>query len=452
MGTKAPCTILFITRQAVIRADFKNLSAERILRFDRDGTLPERISEALTKGGARPHRKVWILSTELSIQIVQLPTRAVIGLPPEELGRSLAFELEPITGIPADDSAEAFVSLAGTGDGDMRAFWVTQSSKAEYRKIIEAVRKAGGHVEGMLHPAGMPVSILNPTFFGKMQRVELWTGSIFCLHRDPAAASSVRILHEDYADRRWVAGVQQWLSSMGEVEYREVLIPPAAGAHAATAAGTIAEAVSADMQDDAVLSAWMLGWAREFDLGERAVPIIAPPPKPVSRKRRVVIGTVLFLIAVLLCGAHFSMRLIHYRELKEQTGLSGDEQKLKTEQESLVKEIAQFDRDHKSLKSYRSRFAGLLTLIAERSTNDLVITEIVEEKGDVVLRGGCLNPSAVDRFAAALGRDVVALGWQSGPAKKQSRTQDALWIFEVRLQDIVPGGGSTSAAPEKVVK
>jgi hypothetical protein len=137
---------------------FLILTANRIVRVEeggarRDmarpaGTTADAVRAALASGG-KPG-VVWVLSDQVFTQRITLSPAQVAGLTPEQLGRALAFEIEPFSGIPVADGAVGFREEANG------AFAVIQMPRAELDAISRGITGAGGRLGGIFSASGVP--------------------------------------------------------------------------------------------------------------------------------------------------------------------------------------------------------------------------------------------------------------------------------------------------------
>jgi hypothetical protein len=146
----AAATFLLITPNRVARADFDGpLRASNSAPRPAGTSAAEAVRIALTLAVKAAARETWVLSTDTWTQEVKLNAAQIAGLTPEQLGRALAFEAEPFSGIPVSDSATGFREEGGR-------FNVVQMPRAELDGIARAISGAGGRLSGVAHPGIAP--------------------------------------------------------------------------------------------------------------------------------------------------------------------------------------------------------------------------------------------------------------------------------------------------------
>ncbi|MES2571603.1 MAG: hypothetical protein V4710_16310 [Verrucomicrobiota bacterium] len=150
MKAGAVSTYLLVTSHRVARADFNGA-----LCFAKSGPRPvgasaaEAVRAALALG-EKAARETWVLDTDLWAQEVKLHPAQVAGLTPDQLGRALAFEAEPFSGIAVAESATGFHDAGGG------VFHVTQMPRAERDAIARVVTSAGGTLAGIAYSGLAP--------------------------------------------------------------------------------------------------------------------------------------------------------------------------------------------------------------------------------------------------------------------------------------------------------
>src|SRR5262249_55421328 len=115
MAKRAATTIVLITRQGLLRADFSRGPKIALAggwqqpRPDLPD-LPALVDAALLQG-PRPGKRVWVLSTDLWTQTLELATQKAAGIAPAELASALNFEAEALSGLNAFEALVGHVSL-----------------------------------------------------------------------------------------------------------------------------------------------------------------------------------------------------------------------------------------------------------------------------------------------------------------------------------------------------
>ena len=214
MLRRAAHSIIFLGADRTDRVDlgpapeFKVLAQVHLAATDTD-ELTVRLEKALApvrgsngrsksgpKGaaaGAKIGRRVWILWERAGTQTLDMSAGVVDGLDREQLHDSLSFEAEPLTGLPAADSAIDGVlqRIGGRGGGanggdhhgdhngddhnsdhhngadfgdgdyagggsDFRRFWITQTPSSVLEEWQELLTPLGAKLAGVAHPGGLP--------------------------------------------------------------------------------------------------------------------------------------------------------------------------------------------------------------------------------------------------------------------------------------------------------
>src|SRR5436190_2274628 len=105
MASRVAITLLLLDRDKVVRADFgsgarpevRDLWQQPRPAVDDFGLLVESALHL----GPHPGKRVWVLSGDLWTQTLPLPLLKVDGISEDELSQALAFEVEPLSGVPA---------------------------------------------------------------------------------------------------------------------------------------------------------------------------------------------------------------------------------------------------------------------------------------------------------------------------------------------------------------
>lgn len=136
------------------------------------GQMPEQAVEAALVLNGRCAKAVWVLCEDLWTQSLSLSAQSVRGLDDRQLRRVLAFELESLSGLGADQSQVAMLPLAAETEGARQTYWVIQAPNAELHQLQSVIRHAGGRLKGLLHPSGPPGSAAMPA--GEGEGLERW--------------------------------------------------------------------------------------------------------------------------------------------------------------------------------------------------------------------------------------------------------------------------------------
>jgi hypothetical protein len=455
MRSRGVNTILLITRDRLIRADLRPGRAPAVADLHEErrpaaDDLPSLVEAALRLGRARTGN-VWVLSSELWTQVLSLPSDALSGLKAEELGRALAFEAEPFSGINALEAAAAAVPLPG--EGPQRAFWLTEIAAAQLQQIEDIVKQSGGRLLGMSHPGGLPRPFCPPLNQQETwQRVELWPGAVICVEGGAGRRSSVAVRNSDPKPGHWEADVEQWRASRPAVSATESL-------HGAS--GVALDELPVEnrlsLEDADASRQFLTAWAEALADGSLAAPLVMLPKPPMSAatRRAIMVGAALAALVLCITGqfllnAFLSRRIAETQRLRKPAErlaeLKSDADKLqkqKAELSDACKKL-QNDLDHyqQVRRAQQRRLASLLAVLARRSPEQTVIRKIDGDQDEIVLHGLCLELQSPDALAGGLAQDLAdALGpqgWQVQLPSRHSREVLAVggpWEFEIRIED-----------------
>ena len=453
---RSPNTLLLITQDWIARAELRGGVVTGVAHEPRPAVddLPSLVEAALRLNRRRPGR-VWILTSDCWMQVLHLPIEAVARLKPEEVGRALAFEAEPFSSIPALEAAVAQQTISS--ERDQRGYWLIELSGAQLQQIEEVVQLAGGRLTGLSHPAGLAQPLL---LSGSLnwQRIELWPGAVVCTRTTAGSVRSVLVRNSDPRPGRWEEDARLWREEAAEHAW-EGLHGTAAVARSELPAGSWLS-----VSEEAGLAALLGAWAGELQRGERAVPALHPPRRPMSATARKGLSALLALVGLLFCLGHYFLLDRQQKALAEETTRlrmpAQQLAELKKEAEKIKKDQADLRKAHESLsgdlarcrqllEQQRRRLAAMLGVLADRCPDELIIQRIEGGERGVVLHGTCLQPELVNRLAANLAEAMSPLGWLVQPPGKHSLdhlTDGGPWTFELELQEALQASAASPAA------
>lgn len=457
MFRRAATTLVLLTRQTILRADFSGGANPTLLGTwsePRPGLddLPSLVEAALVLG-PKPGRKVWVLATDLWTQTLAMALRSTAKLSEEDLTRALSFEVETLSGISAFESVVGYTPVPSNKENE-RCFWVLQVRSGDRDQIDEIVRKAGSKLGGIGHPGGLPVP-LTPAEEGdpSWQRVELWPDVIVCLHGAPPQPVQVHLINADPQQERWHAEEEDWRNRMGSVRRREMLL-------------TSGELVTFKDDGQPALHeeaeparlAWLTAWAKELNKGTVAVPLVRPLPQPMSDGLRLAIAGCLAAVLAGLCWGHYVFAQLfqlaparaEIRRLQEPIQLMAD---LDQQASKLDKDLAELRKQTEALRqtndtllAQRQRLARLLAALAEHLPDDLLIQKIDGDIGAPCIHGLCLRESQANQFAARLAQALPG-DWQVKETRLKAQekfTNGAPFAFQVHLSLVGPANVPTT--------
>jgi hypothetical protein len=148
-------TLILAQRGILAKADFDASTPPKLLevhvqRAHDSGDVTDTFLAALdlASGGGR---KVWLLSEDLWIQNVTIPTHSTTGLDSRGIKRILAYESEPLSGIPAKDTALGFT--LEIDDPQTRTYAIVQAPNSLIDALGARVERDGSELAGMAHPS-----------------------------------------------------------------------------------------------------------------------------------------------------------------------------------------------------------------------------------------------------------------------------------------------------------
>jgi Tfp pilus assembly protein PilN len=454
------CTLLLITRERLVRADFSAGSAPVLVDLQQRARpetddLALLVDTALRLGKKRAKR-VYILSSDLWVQTIRMPADTIRGLADNELSRALCFEAEPLSGIPAIESQVAMVPLPSTSA--QRDFWIVQASNFDVSQADDAVHHAGGRLQGLLHPSGIgwPPNAQHETAW---RRVELWPGAVFCQRQAPGAATQTHVVNADPAQRGWQATVDAWLGDADPANPVQWLLPDAGVMPPPEATNVV------DLDDETALRTWLTGWAGQLSAPAIATPLLRPAPRPMSKQRRQAITVGLAAAAAIGCFGHYTWNNSAIASLTEQSKLLNAQvtaftatKKQATDLASKVEKArTQLDAvSHKvqdtqgALNAHRQRWQKLLKLLSDLRPRNLLVQKIDSSGEKLNISGLCIGPHPANELASDLGERVGRLGWQVQPAKQESDkrlTNGEPWKFDLVLTDLPMAKAVAAAEP-----
>ena len=142
MAKRAHTTLLLLESNAIRRADFSGEKgggpdALKQQPRDRDISLTDAVRIGLGLSD-RCAKNVWVLSDEFWTHDLSLPAAAVSNLSAAEIAPALAFEAEPLSGIPSTHAAIGFLKSAPSQLSDRSSF-ATVAMDSDARDEIQAL-------------------------------------------------------------------------------------------------------------------------------------------------------------------------------------------------------------------------------------------------------------------------------------------------------------------------
>ena len=444
--TKRPAhTLLFITEVKTFRVD-----------VDKAGVMsgyPEMISVNCASSAkladcigtiaakSRPMgRKLWVLYIGLPITLISLPSMQVEGVDETTLIQALQFELEGLTGQPSMDMQLAYHLLSNKDE--MSSYWVSQINQLHFEDVSKAVKKAGCHLSGLLHPGGLPLSLQNPEQHDWL-RMECWPHQLLAMRNTPEDALTLEVFSLD--NRNWPTQLEKWLARQGAVEQSETLLNNKIELLPDTA-------FRLHLNEVEPVTGWLLTWASA--LVKKHLPAV-----PVLRYQSKLNKDLLLMasggsVALLICVGHLLWHVyqanyytVEFEELqKVETLLTAQRKTLSAEQDKrgkLQAKIVKLKKDSETLprliKGLQDRPARLLEALANGRTENLLVESIATDKDEIKISGISLDSTSANELANYLETQLAELGWSfAAPTKKNLEllTGGGPWEFEIKLLDL----------------
>jgi hypothetical protein len=446
-------TILLITRDLLVRADFRLRGKQPMVAGFWQQARPAvedfpALVEAALRLGPKRVGRVCVLSSETWSQTLDLPSETVSGLAGGELDRALAFEAEPLSGIGAFDSRISHVELPAASGG--RRFWLCQVLNSHLEQIEYLVERARGRLVGLGHPGGLPRPIDDATDVdGGWRRIEFWPDAVHWLQVEPNRPLAVRVLNADPRSDRWRTEWASLLETSSGEPHTETLRGTGVAPDAAVAGDRVV-----DLNDALQLEAWLAAWAGQLAKEQVGLPLVAPPRRPLSAGKLWAVAAAVTLFTVAVCVGHY--KYLQHREgvlEAEIAALEEPKQELEDAKETAdgldkqVTELRQQTAEQRDNLEYfqrvmiaqRRRFAWLLAVLARQADDGVLIQQVEGDGVEVTVHGICLAPELANRLATRLSQELASLGWQVEPPEKEAQvllTDGGPWKFELRLTEV----------------
>ncbi len=442
MAKRPTQTLVLITPRELMRADFGPGSAPKLLALTRQprpdvdqfGLLVEM---ALLQGGKTGPR-VWILSTDLWMHPLEVIVN-IQGISRSEQIRALSLEAEQFSGISGLDSQVGFMPLPSANG--MRTFLVSQIRDADLDDAEGIVRKAGGKLEGILHPAALPAS-LTTTGTGAWRRLEFWPDQTVAVQREASGQLRHMIVTGDPATGRWRGDYETFCLKQPEIPTEVLLATP-----------SLSPDEGMPLEDDAVLPGWLTSWAGYLAGKERSVAYVAPPTRPMAESTRRVYMGLGVAVALLLCVGHYLWSEKSLAQLKgaikkaeePAARLKDLDETIKAKakaREDEIKKLNKLQTMTENLRSQRTRIAQLLEACAlhRHEGANLVIRKIDAESGEPRLYGECIDAKHASVYYKQVADSVQKFGWQASPMNISEHPERKIlgggpFFFDVRFND-----------------
>ncbi|MCH2127377.1 MAG: hypothetical protein MK165_21480 [Pirellulaceae bacterium] len=441
MPTRPATTILLITEQEVVRADFSGKKTPQLTQHWRqprglDAALPTAVELAISLG-PKLGREVLVLTTSAWTQTISLPAGSTSGMDETELAQTLRFEVEAFSGLNAFDSQLSFKQV--NHDSQSPEFWITQVEIATFNHVEEMISLRGGKLLGLASPFGVPQP-LTPT--SPWQRMEYWHDLVGCIAVD--AGLRVFIANSQPRSTRWQVALENWQASTPTSEW---LVE----AGVAVPHEYLGETTQR-LEDSEPLEDWLAHWAAAAVGADYRFPIIVPTKKVASKEKRTKTSLAIAVGLLAICIGHYFFQqqsagklAAELEPLQDRTtqkqNLDAELRTITTATTALASEAADLATEQEELGSltrWKGRFSALLASLARQRDDDFVINKITPSNDGLAISGTTLEIQTATRLAKALQPELLTEGWSvEAPTQEGANTLEngGPWKFTLRLKD-----------------
>ncbi|MEC9091679.1 MAG: hypothetical protein VX438_03155 [Planctomycetota bacterium] len=437
-------SLLLFTDTMSLRADFNGTELIAInQRPPGDKNFGESLTDSIefliNLGPKRLGKQVLILTSQSWSQIASLPRVNSSTLSNQDLIQSLKFEAESFSGIEAMQSSLDFVEVKGT-DQD-RNFYVTQYPNGNTTFLQGIIDTYGGELIGITTPYALSAA-LDSKQDQPFQRIEFWKNSVCCLSQN--GMKNIAIANIDPKSDRWQSLVEA--SGIDLQNTTECIVESGLGIPSEFLPDN-----SKNLDDEAVLKQWLTLWAKNYDSG--SVPLLRPPAKPVSEKKKLTGAVLVAAIMLIGCITHYiylsgSLSKLE-GQLKAKNGpaekkklAEGQLKKIVAEQKQLDDKMEAVRLENSTIKklvSKRDRVAYILRSIAELGSPNLIIASITPQSDGLTLIGESIASDAATQLARGLRKSLIKAGWEvQAPTQTGNNqlTNGGPWQFKIQLVDV----------------
>lgn len=494
MAGRAVHTVILLGVQRTDRVDLGRAPAYPVVaqhhQISNGTDDPVRRLEAALEASPKPGKLVWILWEGAVAQMLDLPSGVVDGLEREQLANTLSFEAEPLSGIPAAESAIDGIPHRNPNGAlpEFRRYWVTQLPSLIVSRLQESVAATGSRLAGITHPGGLPRESweLGAADGGQdWRRVEVWDQLTFALQGRADGTVETRIMRAPPGTDSWTSelptdGPLSWLgpgpaTRVGPDGRRISDLLPTDDR------GGPLRPTKIEFPPDAAPVEWLRAWVAELTSQPRRVPAVYSHSHASPNRKFYVSGGLAAALTLALIAGHATWLSVRTADLKAKADHQAslrlrmapkDESprevaKLTQEAEPYKAQLAELDAKLTMLKAeeerraklvgkveaqrassaefqriHRPALAGLLAALAESEqidpTSDLVIKDVrKQDNGDLIINGVCRQPRYADAFAMRLEDRLSRAGWKVSAAQKRRRHDGEAFNYSVALTPAV---------------
>lgn len=413
-------TVLMVASARIVRVDVASdgRALASSVRAREDESLRTNVQVLLQSGGP-PGKRTRILAETLWTQVLNLPSASLEGLGVAELGRALAYELEPSSGLSPAESVIGYVELPAS-ESSQRRVWASQVSLAERDELVRILNALGSRLEWLAHPAGLLAPETGP-------RLEVWNNATLC--EDPLRG--VQVIAAAAGRRTWEREVAAWLLRAPAEAVRVRATPELAATLSSDPRITRDGTLDSEEPLLAALAALALSD------GRGRFPRIESERRSSRSLRPALFGISATLVVAAL--AAWDLRQLEREAETLEARVARVEaaaalaQSLRREQRELATALVQREPDlvarqaraeraETLFAAQRARYSRLLEALGGHSSPDIVLLELATQPGGATrIAGVATRAPAVEAFASALAPEVTALGLLCEPASVQRR-------------------------------
>jgi hypothetical protein len=437
MKRRAATTIVLVTRQDLVRADFTSGPNPDLLELvvQPRPDLPDlaALVETALLLGPKPGRQVWVLSSDFWTQTLGLPAGRSAGLSDNDIANALNFEAEGYSGQAAFDSIVAHVPQEGSATE--KVWWIVQARVTDRDATEVIVRRAASRLAGITHPGGVPRPVnAEPASRSLWMRAELWADTVICLQGHVQGGAAVQVFNSAPQLGQWQVEWERRRKTAAAGTREELLVdvgvaePPTSDSQSVTR-----------LDDENGLRVWLTTWAAVLAAKTPAVPLVKPPRRPMSVGQRRGLAVAFGLIAAIACASHYILLDGSIKNTQDRLRAANEPGQRLSAMQKQYKEFqakAEQSKTHKEkldwqivrLDSQRQRLARLFACFCEHCPEDLFVEKIENHGGEPCVFGVCWEPELADQLANKLSHVLPECGWKVETPKKTT-------------QALVPGGG-----------
>ena len=474
MARRSEITIFLIWQDHVLRADF--VGRKRVLQhlahagIGPDASLEDAI--LAPQSNLLIGRHTLVLSTQLWMQMIQMPSSGIDSLPEEELDSALRYEIESLCGIEADQSQIGYREISSQG-GDSR-FQVVAARRDEFATLTRRLNSLGATRVELCHPAGTNLAKPDPNRSGgaSSRQIQVWPG--LATYFDQAEIRGISMAARD--PDRWAQDFLIESDTVHSMLATALIGDGPAGPNESGEFSNIGiqllsggwpgnDETQLELSDPrwSLIRSWFEQVACEFERG-LAPAVIVRKRARASAGNRLLLKTALAVAAIGCCWLHWSWlqnqqtaAVLEYEQVK-QPGLDKQlhdriTKSVQEKRQQLVEESSlaqeQLRRVSSLVEIQSDRLVKLLDLTVRCHTDDLRVDRIRPNELGLVISGISLNSESPQDFANKMRPETEVLGWKVNPATltgQRKMTSGGPWNFEIQLQDTEPSSRVETAS------